>query len=95
MSVTTQCGASLLTLGVDQLQVFFLHAPDHATSLDETLPAVQALFEKNRFTEFGGLSNFPAWQVSYIWGNLLYERPTALLPSEILRRLLLHLCPTL
>ena len=37
--------------------IFYLHAPDHNTTLDETLPAVQAAFEAGKFAELG-LSNF-------------------------------------
>lgn len=44
-SVTHQLQASLDALGTSQVAIFYLHAPDHATSLDETLGAVQVLFK--------------------------------------------------
>ena len=41
----------------ERVGIFYLHAPDHNTTLDETLPAVQAAFEAGKFAELG-LSNF-------------------------------------
>jgi aflatoxin B1 aldehyde reductase len=68
-SVRQQLEASLAAVGLDQVAIFYLHAPDHTVSLDETLAAVQELFKEGKFAELG-LSNFAAWQVSYIWGYM-------------------------
>ncbi|KAI9316046.1 NADP-dependent oxidoreductase domain-containing protein [Dichotomocladium elegans] len=56
---------SLDTLQVDKVDIFYLHAPDHHTPIEETLPAVQELYEQGKFERFG-LSNYSAWQVSAI-----------------------------
>ncbi|KAF9375612.1 Aflatoxin B1 aldehyde reductase member 2, partial [Podila verticillata] len=58
--------ASLAALKTDKVQVFYLHAPDYATAITETLAAVQELYLEGKFIEFG-LSNYPAWQVAQIY----------------------------
>lgn len=46
--------------------LFYLHAPDHETSLEETLRAVHELKSEGLFREWG-LSNYAAWQAVDIW----------------------------
>jgi aflatoxin B1 aldehyde reductase len=53
-------------LGRDSVFVLYLHNPDLVTDLDETLAALNELWDKRVFTNFG-LSNFPAWQVMQIY----------------------------
>ena len=50
MSVAEQLEASLAAMGAARAGVFYLHAPDRATSLDDTLPAVQQLFEAGKLS---------------------------------------------
>ncbi|KAJ3009404.1 UNVERIFIED_CONTAM: hypothetical protein HDU68_002715 [Siphonaria sp. JEL0065] len=57
---------SLKALGVSKVDVFYLHAPDHATPFATTLKAVQELYEEGTFTELG-LSNYAAWEVMQIY----------------------------
>ena len=45
--------------------VFYLHAPDAAVPVEETLQAVQAAFEAGKFRRFA-LSNFTAWETVWI-----------------------------
>ena len=61
-SVLAQGRGSLERLRVKQLDIFYLHMPDHASDQLETLSAVQELFKEGVFQRFG-LSNFAAWQV--------------------------------
>ncbi|KAI8144791.1 Aldo/keto reductase [Fennellomyces sp. T-0311] len=56
---------SLETLKTDKVDIFYLHAPDHATPIEDTLAAVQEIYEQGHFERFG-LSNYAAWQVSAI-----------------------------
>ncbi|KAF9319587.1 hypothetical protein BG003_008694 [Podila horticola] len=70
--------ASLAALQTDKVQVFYLHAPDYATPIAETLAAVQELYLEGKFVEFG-LSNYAAWQVAQIYflcKQLGYVLPT-------------------
>lgn len=64
--VRHQLETSLKNLGVDCVQIFYLHAPDHYTPIRETLVAVQALYEEGKFKELG-LSNFASWEVAEVY----------------------------
>lgn len=66
-SIKAQCQAAVDAVGCAPLDIFYLHAPDPKVSIEETLKAVQELYEAKQFTEFG-LSNYTAWEVAYIWG---------------------------
>ena len=46
-NVLKQANTSLQSLQVDFLDTFYLHAPDRKTPLEETLEAVQQLYEGN------------------------------------------------
>jgi len=52
---------SLRRLDVESVDLFYLHQPDRAASLDETLETVAALRAEGKITALG-LSNFAAWQ---------------------------------
>ncbi|KAI9203020.1 Aldo/keto reductase [Polychytrium aggregatum] len=58
--------ASLAALKTQKVDIFYLHAPDHQTPLEDTLGAVQSLYEAGHFKELG-LSNYPSWKVMEIW----------------------------
>ncbi len=53
---------SLKHLGLEYVDVYYLHAPDPSTPLEETLDAVQGLIDSGKARAFG-VSNFAAWQV--------------------------------
>ncbi|KAF8942481.1 hypothetical protein BGZ47_006438 [Haplosporangium gracile] len=57
---------SLDALKRNKVHVFYLHAPDYATPIQETLKAVDKLFREGKFEVFG-LSNYPAWVVAQIY----------------------------
>eukprot|EP00401_Gymnodinium_catenatum_P041619 CAMPEP_0117473258 /NCGR_PEP_ID=MMETSP0784-20121206/8680_1 /TAXON_ID=39447 /ORGANISM="" /LENGTH=408 /DNA_ID=CAMNT_0005267455 /DNA_START=104 /DNA_END=1330 /DNA_ORIENTATION=- len=65
-SVIDSCETSLSKLGLDCIDLFYLHAPDINTDLDDTLAGVKQLHEEGKIKEFG-LSNYPAWAVVDIW----------------------------
>jgi aryl-alcohol dehydrogenase-like predicted oxidoreductase len=53
---------SLERLGTSRVDVYYLHAPDHATSIDRTLDGMRALVESGRVGAWG-VSNYAAWQI--------------------------------
>ena len=75
--VKTDLAASLKALGRPQLDIYYLHAPDHTASLLETLRAVHECHQAGLFRELG-ISNFRGWQLHQIiqtmtergWGPL-------------------------
>ncbi|MEZ4299667.1 MAG: aldo/keto reductase [Polyangiaceae bacterium] len=65
-AVLAACDASLARLGTDVIDLYYLHAPDHATPIEETLSAVAELFEKKKIRAFG-VSNYASWQIVEIF----------------------------
>ncbi|KAK9258467.1 NADP-dependent oxidoreductase domain-containing protein [Lipomyces tetrasporus] len=65
-SVLAAAKKSFDDIGVPQVETYFLHSPDSDTPLDETLRAVQDLYEAGKSVQFG-LSNFTAKQVQEVY----------------------------
>ncbi|KIW29948.1 uncharacterized protein PV07_05732 [Cladophialophora immunda] len=59
-------GTSLRNLGTDQVDIFYLHAPDRSVPYEETLQACDDLYRAGKFKQLG-LSNYAAWEVAEIW----------------------------
>ena len=64
-SVDRQFTTSLKRMGLESVDLLYLHEPDINTPITETLTAVQKHFESGRFKRLG-LSNYAAWQVAEI-----------------------------
>lgn len=58
---------SLGKLGVESTDIFYLHAPDRATSFETTLEAVDKMYREGKFKKLG-LSNYASWEVAEIVG---------------------------
>jgi aflatoxin B1 aldehyde reductase len=56
---------SLKELGSDQVDIFYLHAPDRSIPFAETLEAVNELHKEGKFVQLG-LSNYTAFEVAEI-----------------------------
>ena len=54
---------SLRRLGVEHVELFYLHQPDRATPLEETLSTVAELVAEGKIGSLG-VSNFAAWQIA-------------------------------
>lgn len=61
-----QVNESLDRLGLDSVDIVYLHFPDPATPVISVLEACVDLHEQGKFKELG-LSNFPAWMVADVW----------------------------
>lgn len=55
-------GGTLERLGTDYVDVYYLHAPDHATPIEETLTAIHTLLDAKKIRAWG-VSNYASWQV--------------------------------
>ncbi|XP_074162175.1 aflatoxin B1 aldehyde reductase member 2-like [Sminthopsis crassicaudata] len=64
-SVRSQLETSLKRLQCSQVDLFYLHMPDHNTPVEETLRACNELYQEGKFVELG-LSNYAAWEVAEI-----------------------------
>ncbi|OOQ88589.1 putative aldehyde reductase (GliO) [Penicillium brasilianum] len=57
--------ASLERLGVEKVNIFYLHAPDPQVPLEETLAGINDLYQAGKFNSFG-LSNFDADEIKKV-----------------------------
>lgn len=57
--------SSLKKLGTDQVDIFYLHAPDRSVPFEETLAEVDKLHKEGKFVQLG-LSNYTAFEVAEI-----------------------------
>ncbi|XP_049734063.1 aflatoxin B1 aldehyde reductase member 2-like [Elephas maximus indicus] len=64
-SLRSQLETSLKRLQCTQVDLFYLHAPDHSTPVEETLRACHQLHQEGKFVELG-LSNYASWEVAEI-----------------------------
>lgn len=73
---------SLQRLRTDHVDLFYLHRPDPATPLEETMGAMQELKDEGLTKEFG-ISNFASWQVAELaaiaerngWHRVRFSQP--------------------
>jgi aryl-alcohol dehydrogenase-like predicted oxidoreductase len=80
---------SLERLAVEAVDVYYLHAPDHATPIERTLGAMKALVDSGRVLAWG-VSNYAAWQVLEM-NRLADERSLARpVASQVLYNVLLR-----
>jgi aryl-alcohol dehydrogenase-like predicted oxidoreductase len=61
-TVLAACDASLARLGLDALDLYYLHAPDRATPIEETLGALKELLAAGKIRAWG-ISNYASWEV--------------------------------
>ncbi|XP_061458160.1 aflatoxin B1 aldehyde reductase member 2 [Rhineura floridana] len=64
--VRSQLETSLQRLQMTSVDLFYLHAPDHETPVEETLKACNELHREGKFKELG-LSNYSSWEVAEIY----------------------------
>jgi aryl-alcohol dehydrogenase-like predicted oxidoreductase len=57
---------SLERLGTDRVELYYLHVPDHAVPIDETLGAMKAILDVGKARAFG-VSNYASWEVLRIF----------------------------
>ncbi|CAM5166375.1 unnamed protein product [Eretmochelys imbricata] len=71
-SVRSQLETSLERLQMKSVDLFYLHAPDHNTPVEQTLHACNELYKEGKFKELG-LSNYAAWEVAEIYTICKYN----------------------
>ena len=60
--ILAACDESLLRLGTDYVDLYYLHAPDRETPIEETLSAIAELLRAGKIRAWA-TSNFASWQV--------------------------------
>jgi aryl-alcohol dehydrogenase-like predicted oxidoreductase len=62
--IVRACDASLRRLGIDVIDLYQVHAPDHEVALEDTLAALDGLVRAGKVRALGA-SNFPAWLLAW------------------------------
>ncbi|MEN9693276.1 MAG: hypothetical protein RLZZ330_920, partial [Actinomycetota bacterium] len=65
--------ASLSRLNFDYVDIYFVHAYDANTSLNGIADAISSLLESEK-AKYIGVSNFAAWQIAYLSGQIQNTR---------------------
>lgn len=66
-SILRAIDASLTRLGTDYLDLYYLHAPDPRTPIEETIDAMKTLLDAGKVRAWG-VSNYASWQILEING---------------------------
>jgi aryl-alcohol dehydrogenase-like predicted oxidoreductase len=66
-AVVRACDASLARLGVDAIDIYYLHVPDPNVPIEDTLGALAELHRAGKIRDFG-VSNFASWQILEMFG---------------------------
>jgi aryl-alcohol dehydrogenase-like predicted oxidoreductase len=61
-AVLAACDGSLSRLSTDYIDIYYLHAPDHQTPIEETLGAIKEMLASGKIRTWG-VSNYASWQV--------------------------------
>jgi aryl-alcohol dehydrogenase-like predicted oxidoreductase len=69
--IRAACDASLRRLGIDEIDLYQLHAPDSAVPIEESLEALEGLVRAGKVRALGA-SNFPAWLLA--WSVAVQDR---------------------
>ncbi|MEO6418183.1 MAG: aldo/keto reductase [Polyangiaceae bacterium] len=85
-TILDACDKSLARLGTDYVDVYYLHAPDPSTRIEETLGAIESLLKTGKIRHFG-VSNYASWQILEIM-NLCDE---ASMPRPVLSQQIYNL----
>ncbi|MGH7904453.1 MAG: aldo/keto reductase [Candidatus Dormibacteraceae bacterium] len=61
--VIEACEASLRRLGIERIDLYWMHSPDLSTPLEETLEALDRLVQAGKIL-YAGASNYEAWRLA-------------------------------
>lgn len=61
-SILAACDASLQRLSTEVIDVYYLHVPDAATPIEESLSAIQTLLQQGKIRAWAN-SNYASWQL--------------------------------
>ena len=69
--IRAACDASLRRMGIDEIDLYQVHAPDPSVPLEQTLEALDGLVRAGKVRALGA-SNYPAWLLA--WAVALQDR---------------------
>jgi aryl-alcohol dehydrogenase-like predicted oxidoreductase len=83
--ILAACDESLARLGVDAIDLYYLHVPDYETPVEESLAALAELLAAGKIRRWG-VSNYASWQILEL--RTLAER--AGMPAPVVAQQLYH-----
>lgn len=92
--VIRSCEASLKRLGLERLDLFYMHQPDYDTPVEETLSAMELLVKSGKVARVGA-SNYAAWQLMRMIETVSVVQPMYNLLARDVERELLPMCRTM
>ena len=81
-AVLSQCEESLRRLRTDYIDLYWLHAWDRTTPIEETMRALDTLVEQGK-VRYMGFSDTPAWKVAQAQTMALYRGWSPLVALQI------------
>lgn len=91
--VLRSCDASLKRLGLERIDLFYMHQPDYGTPIEETLGAMESLVKSGKVAKVGA-SNYAAWQLMQMLETVSVVQPMYNLLAREIERELLPMCRT-
>jgi len=91
--ILTSCDASLRRLGLDRIDLYYLHQPDPGTPVEETLSAMETLVKAGKIARVGA-SNYAAWQLMQMLETVSVVQPMYNLLARDVEREFLPMCRT-
>jgi aryl-alcohol dehydrogenase-like predicted oxidoreductase len=88
-TVLRACDESLSRLGIDAIDLYYLHRPDPTTPIEETVSALEKLRAQGKIKAWA-VSNFASWQigdVDRLCDDRRFERPKV---SQVIYNLLIR-----
>lgn len=89
--VLRSCDESLRRLGRERIDLYYMHQPDPATPIEETLSAFEALQKAGKIGRIGA-SNYAAWQLMQMLETVTIVQPMYNLLARDVERELLPMC---
>ncbi len=77
---------SLERLGVERVELYYFHTPDHARPIEPSLGAMQRLLDSGKVGQFG-VSNFASWQILEMVHAGVKPRVSQLIYNLLVRQL--------
>ncbi len=91
--ILESCDASLRRLGLERIDLYYMHQPDDQTPVEETLGAMEALVKAGKVARVGA-SNYAAWQLMRMLETVAVVQPIYNLLAREIEREFLPMCRT-
>lgn len=88
-SILRAVDESLARLGTDHVDLYYLHVPDRATPIEESLAAMEEIRAAGKIRELG-VSNYAAWQILEMMGLARDGRGPRPAISQVMLNLLIR-----